>query len=240
MNHPAAPATARPLRIDALLFDLDGTLIDSMPIHGETWRMLHEDHGLAFEPDGFFHATAGRALAEIIAEVLSHLPPDEQARAGELKEARYREIATRQLQMIAGFPRVHAAARGLGLQMAIGTAAPRANIRVAQERFPLLAQMDTVVSPADGLRGKPHPDIFLEAARRLGVPPARCLVFEDAPLGVMAARNAGMHAVALTTELAGADFASHDNLIGHMDDFTRLDLRATLEHLIVSENDHAA
>lgn len=224
----------------AVLFDLDGTLIDSMPLHGETWQMLHDDHGLDFEPDGFFHATAGRALGEIVADVLAHLSPEERARAGELKEARYREIAQQRLDMIEGFPRVHAAARALGLKMAICTAAPRANIRVAQERFPVLTQMDAVVSPADGLRGKPHPDIFLEAARRLGVAPERCLVFEDAPLGVQAARNAGMRAVALTTELAGEDFAAHDNLIGHMPDFTRLDLRATLEHLIVTETDHAA
>ena len=227
------------LRIDALLFDLDGTLIDSMPLHGETWRRLHDDHGLPFEPDTFFHATAGRALGEITAELLAHLTPEERARAGELKEARYREIARERLQMVAGFPRVHAAARALGLKLAICTAAPRANIRVAQERFDLLAAVDAVISPADGLRGKPHPDIFEEAARRLGVAPARCLVFEDAPLGVEAARRAGMHAVALTTELGGADFAHHANLIGHIADFTRLDLRATLEQLIVTETPHA-
>ena len=225
--------------VDALLFDLDGTLIDSMPIHGETWRMLHDDHGLPFEPDAFFHQTAGRSLGEITADLLAHLPHEDRQRAGELKEARYREIAQQRLNMIEGVPAVHALARTLGVKMAICTAAPRANIRVAQERFAVLAQMDTVVSPADGLRGKPHPDIFLEAARRLGVDPARCLVFEDAPLGVEAARRAGMAAIALTTELDGEDFLHFDNLVGHMADFRRIDLRATLEQRRLKETDHA-
>ncbi len=83
--------------------------------------------------------------------------------------------------------------------------------------------MATVTSPEDGLRGKPHPDIFEEAARRLGVAPARCLVFEDAPLGVEAARRAGMHAVALTTTLPAAAFSAYDNLRHAMADFVGFD-----------------
>ena len=77
-----------------------------------------------------------------------------------------------------------------------------------------------------GLRGKPHPDIFHRAAEQLGVPPARCLVFEDAPLGVEAARRAGMRAVALTTMLAPADFAAFPNVVETRPDFWGFDLAA--------------
>jgi beta-phosphoglucomutase len=100
------------------------------------------------------------------------------------------------------------------------TAAPPENIAVAFERFGMSGWVDTVTSPADGLRGKPHPDIFLAAAERLGVSPAACLVFEDAPLGIEAARRAGMAAVALTTTLPAAAFDGHANLMSTMPDFT--------------------
>ena len=95
---------------------------------------------------------------------------------------------------------------------------------LAFERHAIDAWVETVVSPADGLRGKPHPDIFLEAARRLGVAAADCIVFEDAPLGIEAARRAGMRAVALTTTMAADSFAGFDNVLAIVPDFAALDL----------------
>jgi beta-phosphoglucomutase-like phosphatase (HAD superfamily) len=93
------------------------------------------------------------------------------------------------------------------------------------DRFGIGDKVQTTVSPADGLRGKPHPDIFLEAAKRLGVDPAECLVFEDAPLGVEAARRAGMKAVALTTTMGADAFAGFDNVVAVVPDL--LDIRLT-------------
>ena len=81
----------------------------------------------------------------------------------------------------------------------------------------------TIVSPSQGFRGKPHPDMFLAAAERMKVDPADCIVFEDAPLGVEAARRAGMRAVALLTMLGPEGFAGYDNLIASARDFTALD-----------------
>ena len=72
-------------------------------------------------------------------------------------------------------------------------------------------------------RGKPHPDLFLAAAERMQVRPADCLVFEDAPLGVEAARRAGMQAVAITTTLSPLDFRSYENVVAYIDDFTQFD-----------------
>jgi beta-phosphoglucomutase-like phosphatase (HAD superfamily) len=95
---------------------------------------------------------------------------------------------------------------------------------LAFARFPIDRWVETVVSPADGLRGKPHPDIFVEAARRLGVAAADCIVFEDAPLGIEGARRAGMRAVALTTTLPASAFAGYPNLIMSVADFAALDL----------------
>jgi beta-phosphoglucomutase len=219
----------------ALLFDLDGTLIDSMPLHHRAWQRWFAAQGLPFDDAGFFAATAGRSNDEILCELLPALDAAARAQLAERKEALYREEAARSLQLIAGAAEFLDMARGAGLRLAICTAAPPGNMQLAFDRFGLAAQVDTVTSPADGLRGKPHPDIFVEAARRLGVPAAACLVFEDAPLGVEAARRAGMDAVALTTTLPAAAFTEFDNLRHTMADFVGFDL----QHLTPRESSHA-
>jgi HAD superfamily hydrolase (TIGR01509 family) len=223
---------------EALLFDLDGTLIDSMPLHHEAWRLWFQDQGLPFNEEGFFAATAGRTNAEILAGLFPGRDEATRWQMAEDKESRYRELAATRLTLINGALPLLAQARSRGLKLAICTASPPGNIEVAFRRFGLGELVDTVTSPADGLRGKPHPDIFLEAARRLGADPARCLVFEDAPLGIEAAQRAGMRAYALTTSLPAAAFEPYPNLVGVAADLTRFDLDPHLD-TFSSETRHA-
>ena len=206
--------------LGAVLFDLDGTLIDSMPLHQRSWQLWHAELGLAFDGAGFFEATAGRTNLEILTDLFPARPRAELDALARRKEALYREIAATELQLIPGAEAVCRAARSRGLKLAVCTAAPPENIAIAFGRFGMADWVDAVASPADGLRGKPHPDIFLAAAERLGLPPAACLVFEDAPLGIEAARRAGMAAVALTTTLPAEAFAHYPNLVSTMPDFT--------------------
>jgi beta-phosphoglucomutase-like phosphatase (HAD superfamily) len=217
----------------ALLFDLDGTLIDSMPHHGAAWRTWYERNGVVPDASSSFSATAGRSNAEILADLFPALSTDEHEAMADAKEAIYRELAATSLALIVGAAEFVHAARAEGLRMAVCTASTPQNIALAFERHGIDRWVETVTSPADTdsgpgpgsrLRGKPHPDIFLEAARRLGLAPADCLVFEDAPLGVEAARRAGMRAVALTTTLGAEAFAGFDNLIAIAPDFTTLAL----------------
>ncbi len=217
----------------ALLFDLDGTLIDSMPHHQSAWDAWYARRGLPMNSAEFFSATAGRANAEILADLFPELTPADHDAMADEKEALYREIAAPALALIGGAQAFVAQARADGLRLAVCTASTPLNMALAFERHGIDAWVETVTSPADvssgpgaaaPLRGKPHPDIFLEAARRLGVAPADCVVFEDAPLGVEAARRAGMKAVALTTTLPAGAFAGFDNLIAIAPDFTTLAL----------------
>jgi beta-phosphoglucomutase len=206
----------------AFLLDLDGTLIDSMPHHHDAWVAWHARRGLALDGDAFFRATAGRTNAEILSDMFPARPHDEIRAMADEKEALYREIAARSLRLIAGAEGFVAAARAAGIGLAVCTASTPENMALAFARFPIDHWVETIVSPADGLRGKPHPDIFLEAARRLGVVPGACIVFEDAPLGVEAARRARMRAVALTTTLPADAFGGFPNLIACVADFTGL------------------
>jgi beta-phosphoglucomutase len=208
----------------ALLFDLDGTLIDSMPHHHSAWIEWYARHGLTMNPGQFFAATAGRSNAEILLDLFPQLSVEERIAMAEDKEAIYRRLAAQSLSLIAGAQAFVEQARAAGCQLAVCTASTVPNMALAVERFGLDRWVDTITSPADGLRGKPHPDIFLEAARRLGVAPEHCVVFEDAPLGVEGAHRAGMKAVALTTTLPAEAFAEYTNLIAIAPDFLRLAL----------------
>jgi len=211
-------------RLRALLFDLDGTLIDSMPHHHDAWVEWHRRRALTIDPERFFVETAGRTNAEILADLLPGQTPAAHVAAADEKEALYRDIASTRLALIAGTLELLDRAAGLGLKLAVCTASTPPNIALAYQRFGIGDKVQTTVSPADGLRGKPHPDIFLEAARRLGAAPGECLVFEDAPLGVEAARRAGMKAVALTTTMAASAFAEFDNVVAVVPDLRDIEL----------------
>ena len=217
----------------ALLFDLDGTLIDSMPHHHDAWVAWHARRGLAMDASDFFAATAGRSNAEILHDMFPSHSVEEHVAMADEKEAIYREFAARSLTLIEGARAFVDAARADGLRLAVCTASTLPNMALAFERHGIDGWVETIVSPADVMsgpgaparvRGKPHPDIFLEAARRLGVAPDDCVVFEDAPLGIEGARRAGMKAVALTTTLPAAAFEAFDNLIAIAPDFTSLAL----------------
>ncbi|MEY2688244.1 MAG: hypothetical protein RL375_2442 [Pseudomonadota bacterium] len=224
--------------VRALLFDLDGTLIDSMPLHERSWQLWFAEQGLAFDEAGFFAATAGRTNFEILRDLFRGRPDAELHALAFRKEELYREIAATELGLIAGAVDFCVAARANGFKLAVCTASPPENIAVAFARFGLGNLVDAVTSPSEPkfggasgetLRGKPHPDIFAEAARRLGVTAEACLVFEDAPLGIEAARRAGMRAVALTTTLPATAFAEYPNVVAVMHDFIGYSLPAPAE-----------
>ncbi|GGZ09910.1 HAD family hydrolase [Pseudoduganella plicata] len=211
----------------AFIFDMDGTIVDNMAFHTKSWLAFFERRGQAIDGDEFFRATAGRQGHEIMRTYLGeHLTKEDTALLDAEKEELYRELYAPHLETVAGFEQFIAAAQEADVRLAVATAAPPANIVFTLDGLDLRRHFDAVVGAADVARGKPNPDVFLLAAERCGVPPEHCIVFEDAPLGVEAARRAGMRAVVLTTTLPAEAFAEFDNVILVARDFTELNIDA--------------
>lgn len=195
--------------VRALVFDMDGTMVDSMPFHAKSWAEFTRRHGIAMPVDEILRRTTGRTGVECIRELLGD--GTDEARCLALiaeKEAIYRELFGVAFREVPGFRAFASRAQQRGLKIAVATAGDRHNIAFTLERVRLAMAPHAIVGGDEGLPGKPEPDLFLEAARRLALQPAQCIVFEDAPFGIEAARRAGMRAVAVCTthgpgELAG-------------------------------------
>lgn len=211
--------------IKGLIFDMDGTIVDNMRFHDDAWEAWHAKYALPFDRPSFFGRTAGRTNPEIIGEMFPDLSHEDIVARGMEKEALYVELYRPHVRPVAGLVDLMARAEAAAVPMAVGTAAPNENIAVVLDTLLLRPRFRTIVSPSQGFRGKPHPDMFLAAAERMGVTPAECVVFEDAPLGIEAARRAGMRAVAMLTMLKASDFAAFDNVIAAVPTFAELDGR---------------
>lgn len=215
----------------ALLFDMDGTIVDNMAYHTAAWTEFFKRRGTSIEHDDFFARTAGRHSREIMRDFISaDLSDAEIESLNTEKEAIYRALYGPHRKVITGFEALIAQAKANSMALAVATAASDANITFMLDGLDIRKHFDTVVGAGDVKRGKPSPDVFLKAAQQCGVAPEHCIVFEDAPLGVEAARNAGMRAVVLTTTMPAAAFAGYDNVIAIASDFSTLTLDTLFTH----------
>ena len=184
----------------AILWDMDGTLLDSAEYHWLAWQdSLHaEGYNVTREQ---FEASFGQRNDTILRGYFGpELTDDEIARIGGDKEARYRnQVRERGIDLLPGVQRWLARLSAKGWRQAIASAAPLANVEAIVAALEIGPFFDAFVSAEDVQRGKPDPQVFLIAAERLTVAPARCVVVEDAPAGLEAARRAGMCAIGVRT-----------------------------------------
>jgi beta-phosphoglucomutase len=190
--------------IHAAIFDLDGTLIDSYDAHYEAWRSISATHGVAVTVDDYY-SHFGRRNEDLLRECWlragkGELTHDQIAALDHEKEAAYRSIVAGRLPVMDGARELVASLRADGFRTAVGSSGPPANVALAIEGLALENAFDAVVTGRDVKRSKPDPECFLLAAERLAVPPSRCVVFEDAPAGIAAAKAAGMRCIAITSK----------------------------------------
>ncbi len=192
----------------AVLWDMDGTLVDSEDYHWRAWRdaMAHEGTPITYDQ---FIRTFGQRNDSILPQWLgAGASPERIQRIGDAKEELYRKLVREGgLEPLPGALEWVERLGQRGWPQAMASSAPRANIDVVLEVIGLAGSFQAVVSAEDVTAGKPDPQVFLTAAARLGTPPARCIVVEDAVPGVEAARRAGMRCIGVSRKgsLVGAD-----------------------------------
>jgi HAD superfamily hydrolase (TIGR01509 family) len=192
-----------------VVFDLDGTLTDNMPWHTEAFAAFLRRHGLPALTMAMRERIDGKKNAEIFPILFGRdVTLEETQRFEDEKEGAYRELSRDRLRPLDGVVTLldRLAAKGIGV--AVATSAPEKNVTYTLNAIGLADRLSLVVRSDAVPRGKPHPDVFLHAAERLGVPAESCLAFEDAPVGVIAAVRAGMRCAAITSSFAADTFTA--------------------------------
>jgi beta-phosphoglucomutase family hydrolase len=182
----------------AVIWDLDGTLVDTAELHYQAWvKLAREIHKPFSRAD--FVATFGRRNPDIIHSLFGATLSDQQIQEiGSRKEEYYRAEARLGVCLLKGARRLLSALQGAGFKQGLGSSAPRENLDLILELTKIRQFFSAIVSMEDTDRGKPDPQVFLIAASRLETSPELCLVIEDAVAGIEAAKAAGMPAIAVT------------------------------------------
>jgi beta-phosphoglucomutase family hydrolase len=207
----------------AFIFDMDGTLVDNMRFHTETWRTLIEENGYEFDERKFLVETAGQTNREIIPSVFGAVSNDRLNELALRKEELYREVYIHHRKPVDGLVEFLDAASALGIKLAVATAASPPNMAFILDGLSLRKYFGAITTAADVKRGKPDPEIFLLSAKRLGVEPRNSIVFEDAFFGFEAAKRAGMKAIGITTVNSYEDIMRSEGVVEAHADFSALD-----------------
>jgi len=209
-----------------IIFDLDGVLVDTGWAHKQSWYDLAEKEGFSLT-DEFFYSTFGMQNNQIIPMLIGQDASSERIkRLSDWKERRYREIIAEKLVPAEGAKSLLSDLKKEGFLLAVGSSAPKANLRLVLERTGLRDYFDAYVTGQDVTNGKPAPDTFLKAAEKLSLNPDRCAVVEDAVQGIEAGKAAGMAVVAVTTTRSRADLNRADIIV---DSLVQLQFRQFVE-----------
>jgi beta-phosphoglucomutase len=181
-----------------IIWDVDGTLVDTARLHFDAWVRLAGELGRPFT-DADFAATFGRRNPEIIHFLFGDsFSKDEGHELGERKERYYRAEAEKGVELLPGVRQLLEGFHRRGIPQGIGSSAPRGNLELILRITDSLSFFSGVVGMEDTQRGKPDPEVFQVAAAKIGVPASRCLVFEDAVAGIQAANAGGMKSIGVT------------------------------------------
>lgn len=205
--------------IKAVIFDLDGTMIDNNAYHLAAWRQYLTDLGIEISDEAYRKHINGRTNKDAIEYIYQRKMSGEEAMVYTLeKEAVYRRIYEPFIQPVEGLISLLEKLEQYRLPMGIATSGIPVNIDFMFDHIPIRKFFSAVINSGHITHGKPHPEIFLKTAAAMHISPGSCLVFEDAAVGVKAAKAAGMNVVALTTTQTEAELAESDLIIKNFSD----------------------
>ncbi|MEE2681028.1 MAG: HAD family phosphatase [Planctomycetota bacterium] len=215
------------------IFDMDGTLLDSYHAHQRAWQDTMREFGIDYTSSEF-RRHFGRRNEEIIEDIFECLgrpkpDPHVMQEIADRKEVQFRSVVVDDCSEMPGTTGLLTALHREGWKLAVGSSAPRANVELALELLGVKQLVDATVCGCDVERGKPEPDVFLEAARRLGLEPRHCLVVEDAPAGIEAAHRAGMPAVGIRCPHQTADLSAAEQVVDSFDECPESELRKLIK-----------
>lgn len=204
--------------IKAVIFDMDGTMINNMAYHQKAWKQFCINHGLEMTDKEFKEKISGKKNNIIFQVVFGkELTPDEIKKFTEEKEELYQQIYKDDIREIEGLSNLISLLRQKGLKLAIATTAPKTNRDFGLKALGLTNAFDVILGDEDVTCGKPHPEIYLKTAEKLEVEPEECLVFEDTPVGVEAAKNAGMRVIGILTSYTEDELKQSELVVDNFD-----------------------
>jgi len=179
-----------------VIFDMDGVLVDSFAAHLESWRRLAAELRQSLT-DQQIGSTFGRTSRDIIRLLFGVQDAAQIHTLDARKESIYRDLVRGKVPAMPGAVEFVKDCHSAGMKLAVGSSGPAENVRLVCDEMGVRHQFDAVVTGDDITRGKPDPEVFLTASARMGLKPQQCVVIEDAPVGLDAARRAGMECVGL-------------------------------------------
>jgi beta-phosphoglucomutase len=209
----------------AVIFDVDGVLVDSYHAHFASWRQLYGELGRGYS-EAAFATDFGRRSGDILRRTLGDAISDRQVQElDQRKEHLFREILRNEFVPMDGAAELVDALATDGFLLAVGSSAPRENIELSLEKLGCAARFSAIVSGADVTRGKPDPQVFQFAAHGLGASPEWCAVIEDAVHGIEAAQRAGMIGIALTGTASREQLARANVIVDNLRELTPQTIR---------------
>jgi beta-phosphoglucomutase len=220
----------------AVVWDLDGVIVDSAEAHNASWQTLAKEYDLPYDPNTDFKKIFGRHSVDIIQHLWNITDREQAEEMADKKEAYFREAAAH-LEPLPGAVELIKSLDEAGWRQAIGSSAPRANVDLLLSSTGLARYMQAIASGDDVTQGKPDPQVFLLAFERLGVLPSKGVVIEDAPAGIQAGKRAGAATLGVTTTqtLQTLLDAGADRIVDSLEEVTVGDLEQLVHNHRASE-----
>ncbi len=204
---------------EGAIFDLDGIVVDTVPIHFAAWKKMFSEYGKNFTFEDYKEKVDGIPRIDGAAAVLTELKEKELQEAANLKQKYFRsELDSAKIPVYDSTVKLIRDLKNRGLP--VGVISSSKNCTHILKNIGIYDLLDTVVDGSRGLKGKPDPEIFLVAAKELGVSPEKCVVFEDAALGVESAKKAGMYVVGVDRYSNPSRLSSSDKIINDAEELT--------------------